>query len=124
MTVKITLEMLEDKGACEDQRYLFTEHFPNGVIFESQNHAIEMCTQFAQIFYFWWAADKFLGEDARAEYRGEIVSVLADIWDEYLEALALEPGEYKKETALSRAKRNKAVATEFAKAYWQQESAK
>ena len=109
MTVKITLEMLVEKGACEDELYLFTEHFPDGVEFHSQYQAIEMCTQFAQIFNFGWAADELLDTDARAEYE---------------KMLAPTRAECNKAIALARAELDKASATAFAKAYWAQELAK
>ena len=118
MTVQITRKMLVEKYACEDELYLFTEHFPDGVECESQDQAIEMCIQFAQIFNFGWAADELLGEDARAEYE----KMLAPAKVEFFKAEVLAWAEVDKTVAIAWAELDKAVAIAFAKAYWVQES--
>ena len=140
MAVQITPERLQEKGACEDQRDLFAEHFPNGIEFESQEQAIEMCVKFADLFDFGWAADELLDADARAEFyrakthaRAEYIKATAHAWAEFEKAKAYAWAEFKKAKApawaeLKKAKAyawaefKKVQALAFAKAYWQQES--
>ncbi len=106
--------MLEQKGASEHLKYNFTKHFPSGVVFESQDHAIEMFVQFAGIFDFAWAAERLLDEDARAELEKAIVSARVEF----------DLAEYEKLVEPARAEFGKAVAIAFARAFYAQESAK
>ena len=120
MAVQITPERLQEKNACEYQRDLFAEHFPNGVEFESEADAVEMCVKFADLFDFSGAADKLLDADARTEfYRAK-----APAGAEFDKTEAPAWAKFKKATAPARAEFKKVQALAFAKAYWHQETSK
>ena len=128
MTVKITMEMLEEKYACKGQRDLFTEHFPDGVEFENEEDAIEKCFEFAGIFDFERVADELLNADTLSVF----LRAVTDACDEYEESKEFAwdecdevwSKEYRRKEQVALVEYWEAVATEFAKAYWQQESSK
>ena len=128
MTVQITLEMLVEKYACEDQLDLFAEHFPVGVVFESEEDAIEKCFESAGIFDFERMADGLLNADTLSVFLRAITDAAEEYeeskefaWDECDEVWSKE---YRRKEQVALIEYWEAVATEFAKAYWQQESAK
>ena len=119
MTVQITLEMLEEIDACEGQKDLFADHFPNGVEFKGQEHAIEMCVKFAEVFDFEWAADGLLEADTCTEFKKATAPALA----EFKKAITPAQAEYDKVIA-RQAEYDKVIASAFAKAFFGQETSK
>ena len=131
MTVKITLEMLEEKDACEGQIKRFKEHFPDGFVFENKDDAIKKCIHAAENFDVMWMADELLDTDARAEYGTKLASAQSGAWDADVlardkrrKAIALIEAVFGEEITDMRTEYGEKIARAFAKAYWAQESAK
>ena len=128
MTVQITLEMLEEKDACEDQLNVFTEHFPNGFEYENEEDAIEKCFEFAGIFDFERVADELLNADTLSVFLRAVTDACDEheeskefAWDECDEVWGKE---YRRKEQVALIEYWEAVAIAFAKAYWEQESSK
>lgn len=68
MTTTVTLEQLEELGACQEHRERFSDLFPEGHV----EVTVELCVRHATTFDWEWAADALLTKDAQELYRTEI----------------------------------------------------
>jgi len=78
--MKITINHLEQADACQGQKDLFTDLFPDGVEVTE-----EVCREHSQVFDWEWAVWKLLTEEQQAEYR----AVQQPVYAEYLAACAV-----------------------------------
>ena len=78
--MRITLEMLEARGACKNQYKLFVRLFPDGVEITE-----ELCVKHAQDLDFEWAARHLLGSPTRKAYD----EAIAPHWEAYEQETAL-----------------------------------
>lgn len=87
----ITREFLVANGICQDQLKLFDEHFPNG----RAPVTVELAASVADVFDFWWLAEKTLLGFALADWRAlDTVE-----WQEYLDAVKKPQADYECEVA-------------------------
>ena len=89
----ITLQMLLDKGACDEQVRLFKETFPKK---GEAKVTKALCAKVAHLFDFEWAAVNFLPGHLWAEYESKRAPLLAEykskeapLWAEYKSKCAL-----------------------------------
>jgi hypothetical protein len=106
--MRITLQQLTDKDACQEQVDLFRALFGDSV-----DVTEELCASVAGKFDFDWAASSLLAPSARAEYK----RATAPAWAEYKRATAPAWAEYKRATAPARDEYERATAVAFAIAY-------
>ena len=76
-TACITLDRLE--GACDDQRVMFQELFPNGFEATSEAACIAAARKHASVFDWDWAASRLLADPALEAYK----SVKRPAWETY-----------------------------------------
>jgi hypothetical protein len=115
MTPTITAAQLEKHNACPDQVALFRETFG-----ESTTVTVAKAKRVASLFDWDWAARRFLGAAAFAEYD----KARAPAWAEYEKVRAAALAEYEKVRAAALAEYKKACAPAFATAYIKQEKAR
>ena len=113
--MKITIQMLKEKDACDDAKHKFLRLFPSGSVTVSRR----LCERHARDFDFTWASMNLLPPTAFAEYQkacapalseyqkvcdnawAEYHKVCDEAWAEYLKVLDLAWAEYLKVCALA-----------------------
>ena len=115
----ITVSMLREKGACEQQVKLFTELFG-----ESVKVTEELCIRYSDRFDFNWAARVFLSAAAWAEYQRVTAAALAEYervedpaWAEYKRVTAAALAEYRRVRAAAWAEYQRVRAQTWARYY-------
>ena len=109
--MRIAIEVLQEKQACEVARRKFMEFFPFGRVTVTRR----LCERHARDFDFTWAAMNLLPPTARAEYQkvcdkafAEYLKVWARAWAEYKKACDNAWAEYQKACDKARAEYQKA----------------
>ena len=115
-TARITLDRLE--GACDDQRVMFQELFPNGFEATSEAECVAAARKHALAFDWWRASEILLTDPAGEAYEAAERSA----WEAYksVKRPAWKAYEAAKRPAMKAYEA--ACADAFARAFWAQES--
>ena len=105
MIARITLDRLA--GACDDQRVMFQELFPNGFEATSEAECVAAARKHALAFDWDWAAEILLADPAGEAY----MSAERSAWEAYQDAMRPARESYEA-----------ACAGAFARAFWTQET--